>query len=87
MTKIISGPKQQHCIPGIAVAILYCQIQPMIVIIFLLSASLLVALFFLGAYLWSVRSGQFDDDYSPAHRIFFEDARNNNDTAHNHEKH
>ncbi|PSK90443.1 cbb3-type cytochrome oxidase assembly protein CcoS [Taibaiella chishuiensis] len=57
----------------------------MIVIIFLLSASLLVALFFLGAYLWSVCSGQFDDDYAPAHRIFFEDS-NNNDTAHNNEK-
>ncbi len=45
----------------------------MIIIIFLLSISLLVALIFLGAYLWSVRTGQFDDDYAPAHRIFFED--------------
>jgi len=46
----------------------------MIVTIFLLSVSLLVALIFLGAYVWSVKSGQFDDDYSPAHRIFFDDA-------------
>jgi len=45
----------------------------MIVTIFLLSVSLIVALIFLGAYLWSVKSGQFDDDYSPAHRIFFDD--------------
>ncbi|HOZ51456.1 MAG TPA: cbb3-type cytochrome oxidase assembly protein CcoS [Chitinophagaceae bacterium] len=43
------------------------------VIIFLLSVSLVVALSFLGAYIWSVKTGQFDDDYSPAHRIFFED--------------
>ncbi|WP_118953498.1 cbb3-type cytochrome oxidase assembly protein CcoS [Taibaiella helva] len=45
----------------------------MIVTVFLLSVSLLVGLIFLGAYIWSVRSGQFDDDYSPAHRIFFDD--------------
>ncbi|WP_078831568.1 cbb3-type cytochrome oxidase assembly protein CcoS [Sediminibacterium ginsengisoli] len=43
------------------------------VIILLLGISLLVAVFFLAAYLWSVRSGQFEDDYSPAHRIFFDD--------------
>jgi len=43
------------------------------IVIFLLSVSLIVALFFLLAYVWSVRSGQFDDDYSPAHRIFFDD--------------
>lgn len=45
----------------------------MMITIFLLSVSLLVALVFLGAYLWSVRSGQFDDDFAPAHRIFFDD--------------
>ncbi len=33
----------------------------------------MVALVFLGAFIWNVRSGQYDDDYSPAHRIFFED--------------
>ncbi|MFZ1530010.1 MAG: cbb3-type cytochrome oxidase assembly protein CcoS [Ferruginibacter sp.] len=47
------------------------------IIIFLLCVSLLVALFFLAAYLWSVRTGQFDDDFSPAHRIFFDDNHNN----------
>lgn len=44
----------------------------MSVIIILLSASLLVALFFLGAFIWSVRSGQHEDLFSPAHRILFE---------------
>ena len=44
----------------------------MIVTIFLLLVSLLVGLIFLGAYIWSVKSGQFDDDYAPAHRIFFD---------------
>ena len=46
------------------------------VIIILLSASILVALLFLFAYLWSVKTGQFDDDYSPAHRILFDDKKN-----------
>jgi cbb3-type cytochrome oxidase maturation protein len=45
----------------------------LIIVIFLLSVSLLVALFFLLAYIWSVKNGQFDDDYSPAHRIFFDE--------------
>ena len=44
----------------------------MSVIIILLGASLLVALFFLAAFIWSVRSGQFEDHFSPAHRILFE---------------
>jgi cbb3-type cytochrome oxidase maturation protein len=43
------------------------------VIILLLLVSLLVAVFFLLAYTWSVINGQFEDDQSPAHRIFFED--------------
>lgn len=47
----------------------------MAVIIILLSISLGVALFFLGAYLWSVKNGQFDDDFSPAQRIFFDDKK------------
>ncbi|MCF6401822.1 cbb3-type cytochrome oxidase assembly protein CcoS [Chitinophaga filiformis] len=44
----------------------------MSVIIILLGASLLVAIFFLAAFIWSVKSGQFEDDFSPAHRVLFE---------------
>jgi cbb3-type cytochrome oxidase maturation protein len=47
--------------------------KPMSVIIILLAASISVAALFLGAFLWSVRSGQFDDDYSPSSRILFDD--------------
>jgi cbb3-type cytochrome oxidase maturation protein len=46
----------------------------MSVIILLLAASLSVALIFLGAFLWSVKNKQFDDDYSPPQRILFDDA-------------
>ncbi len=46
----------------------------MSVILLLLAASLSVALIFLGAFIWSVKNKQFDDDYSPPQRILFDDA-------------
>jgi cbb3-type cytochrome oxidase maturation protein len=45
----------------------------MSVIVVLLIASISVAAIFLAAFLWSVKSGQFEDDYSPASRILFDD--------------
>ncbi len=45
----------------------------MSVIIILLAASIGVAAVFLIAFLWSVKSGQFEDEYSPASRILFDD--------------
>lgn len=45
----------------------------MSVIFVLIGASLLVAIGFLVAYLWAVKSGQFDDKYTPSIRILFED--------------
>jgi len=47
--------------------------QDMSVILILLIASISVAGLFLAAFLWGVRSGQFEDDYSPASRILFDD--------------
>jgi cbb3-type cytochrome oxidase maturation protein len=40
----------------------------------MIGASLLIALVFLFAFLWSVRSGQMDDTITPAMRILFEDS-------------
>lgn len=45
----------------------------MSVLILLILASLIVALGFLFAFLWSVRSGQYDDDYTPSIRMLFDD--------------
>ena len=45
----------------------------MSVILILLFASITVASLFLVAFLWGVRTGQFEDDYSPASRILFDD--------------
>jgi cbb3-type cytochrome oxidase maturation protein len=55
----------------------------MSVIILLLIASLSVSLLFLGAFLWSIRDKQFDDDYSPAMRILFDDHPQSTDDQHN----
>lgn len=51
----------------------YPLIDSMSVIIILLAASIAVAALFLAAFLWGVKSGQFEDDYSPASRILFDD--------------
>jgi len=45
----------------------------MSVIIILLIASISVASLFLGAYIWSVKTGQYEDEYSPPLRILFDD--------------
>ena len=47
------------------------------VIFVLIAASLLVAAGSLIAFLWAVRSGQYDDDYTPSVRILFEDEAKN----------
>lgn len=43
------------------------------VIILLLGFSLFIAIIFLIAFLWAVKSGQFDDKYTPSVRILFDD--------------
>jgi len=48
-------------------------------IILLLGASLSVALLFLGAFVWSVKHHQFDDGFSPPHRILFDDHQRKSD--------
>ncbi len=45
----------------------------MSVMLILLIASISVAGVFLIAFLWGVKSGQFEDDYSPGSRILFDD--------------
>ena len=38
----------------------------------LIAVSLTVAILFLVAFLWSVRDGQYDDDYTPSVRMLFD---------------
>ena len=39
----------------------------------LIGCSLVLALGFLFLFIWSVRSGQMEDDYTPSVRILFDD--------------
>ena len=43
------------------------------VILLLIAISLLIALGFLISFFWAVKSGQYDDDYTPSVRILFDD--------------
>ena len=45
----------------------------MSVIYFLISISIVVAVFFLVAFIKAVQSGQYDDDYTPSVRMLFDD--------------
>ncbi len=51
------------------------------VIYLLVGFSLLVALLFLGLFFWAVRSGQFDDQYTPSMRVLFDDKKKNKSTT------
>jgi cbb3-type cytochrome oxidase maturation protein len=43
------------------------------IILMLIIISLFVAGGFLGAFFWAVKSGQYDDDYTPSVRMLFDD--------------
>lgn len=43
------------------------------ILLFLIPAALFLGLVGLGAFLWALRSGQFDDLDGAAHRILFDD--------------
>jgi cbb3-type cytochrome oxidase maturation protein len=47
----------------------------MTIIVALISISLTLALIFLGAFLWSMKSGQYDDTYGPSVRMLFDDKK------------
>jgi cbb3-type cytochrome oxidase maturation protein len=44
----------------------------MTIIIILITISLTIALLFLGLFLWNMKSGQYDDTYTPSVRMLFE---------------
>ena len=43
------------------------------VIYFLITVSLILGLLFLCAFLWSIKTGQYDDDYGPSVRMLYDD--------------
>lgn len=43
------------------------------ILLVLIAVSLLVALGFLAAFFWAVKSGQYEDEYTPSVRMLFDD--------------
>lgn len=43
------------------------------IIFFLIGCSVVIAISFLAAFFWSVKSGQYEDTYTPSVRMLFED--------------
>ncbi|MGI4805426.1 MAG: cbb3-type cytochrome oxidase assembly protein CcoS [Janthinobacterium lividum] len=43
------------------------------ILYFLIGCSVLIALIFLGAFVWASKTGQHDDTYTPSVRILFDD--------------
>ncbi len=48
----------------------------MLLIVALIFISLLIALGFLWAFFWAVKSGQYDDTETPSRRMLFDDRTN-----------
>ncbi|MBI1930938.1 MAG: cbb3-type cytochrome oxidase assembly protein CcoS [Ignavibacteriales bacterium] len=49
------------------------------VIFVLIAFSSFVAIIFLAAYIWSVKTGQYDDNYTPSVRVLFDNEVRKND--------
>jgi len=47
----------------------------MSIIVVLIIIGIVVAGGFLGGFIWAVKSGQYEDTYSPAVRMLFDDAK------------
>lgn len=43
------------------------------IIFLLILVSLIIAIGFLAAFIWAVKSGQYEDDYTPSVRMLFDD--------------
>lgn len=43
------------------------------IIFLLIIISLIIAVGFLAAFIWAVKSGQYEDDYTPSIRMLFDD--------------
>ena len=57
----------------------------MSVIYLLITISIVVAIVFFTAFIKAVKSGQYDDDYTPSVRMLFDDELKSNDTETNNE--
>ncbi|MBI5663391.1 cbb3-type cytochrome oxidase assembly protein CcoS [Ignavibacterium sp.] len=56
------------------------------VIVILIGASLIVAIGFLIAFIWNVKSGQYQDTYTPSIRILLDEEKDNSKQINNSKK-
>jgi len=49
------------------------------ILFILIGVSLFAALIFLAMFIWAVKTGQYDDNYTPSVRILFEDEEENDE--------
>jgi cbb3-type cytochrome oxidase maturation protein len=54
----------------------------MSVIVILISISIIIAVGFLVAFLWNMKSGQYDDTYGPSVRMLFDTKPKKEDSHH-----
>jgi len=73
MTNIILPFDGHHRVRRLWKILLNRKRQTLSVFIILIFFSIMVAGGFLAAFIWSVRSGQYDDDYTPSVRMLFDD--------------
>jgi len=45
----------------------------MIIVVLLIAISLIIALIFLAIFFWNIRTGQYDDMFTPSVRMLFDD--------------
>lgn len=57
----------------------------MSVIVILILASLSLALAFLAGFLWAVRSGQYEDTFTPSMRVLAEEEGQSHESNNSHE--
>lgn len=51
------------------------------IIILLIAISVTIAIVFLAVFLWAIRSGQYDDTYTPSVRVLFDSRKKKNPAA------
>ncbi|MBX2970642.1 MAG: cbb3-type cytochrome oxidase assembly protein CcoS [Cyclobacteriaceae bacterium] len=59
----------------------------MSIIVLLISISLTIAIIFLLIFYWSMKSGQYDDTYTPSIRMLFEDKKKEKKSSAEKKKH
>jgi len=68
-------PDNYHFPPPAPPLLLTCKTKIMSAIYILISVSFLVAIAFLAAFIWSIKNGQYDDDYSPSVRMLKKESK------------